>query len=565
MKSKEKEAVIVTSDEEIQSVWEWLESSSNVAFIDMSRHYDTPTINLTISSGWEAKSYYEDKNFTILTFQQFKEKYLNVGQGVKYFKRRSGVITFLNKYLNFRENTSGLELGGYIDITNGKAVFYKNDNSGLCRGGSNNCTLTPMTPEEIQWLDACIAAGKLVEKPSTPIPERVKVFSRPEIFVGDIVVSLSRVGSDERRKYDLFEALPYRNEAQRGGLLYEGGLSYASGQWRKATTEEAEAYKRGIRNISDIEPKQTPMKKRVEDLKYPDVIHIRNKEEYDRLLIYKKDILDSYSPTYDAYLTGGGRGRWADGYQPNSYITYNRIEFSDLIFPKEEIKQPSTTTMDTYGLKVGDILPADVISAWDGTEYNHRSTGEFWTTGSRGSYTGDRTIKSFKYIDGILGFLVSSTASVYLRAEGFKEFMDNYYKELKSFPFKIGDWIIITRSNKNWCNEMDQFVGKTVQITGFRDTGLEGQSPAINFKDDGGHYWMYSDGHYIAASRSEAAMGYEKEIKGVSVVDGYPKWEPAGFMPIDYSTLTHPTKKFMQKPITIGRKENKPKLIIVKR
>ena len=36
----------------------------------------------------------------------------------------------------------------------------------------------------------------------------------------------------------------------------------------------------------------------------------------------------------------------------------------------------------------------------------------------------DREIEGFEVIDGVLGFLVSGTNEVYLRAEGFKEFLE---------------------------------------------------------------------------------------------------------------------------------------------
>jgi hypothetical protein len=84
-------------------------------------------------------------------------------------------------------------------------------------------------------------------------------------------------------------------------------------------------------------------------------------------------------------------------------------------------------------LQVGDVLNVDVLNAWNVIEGN-RSTDDKteWHRGV-GMFIGNRTIKSFHLIHGHVGFKVSDTDIVYLKAEGFKEFADNYYgtKEFK--------------------------------------------------------------------------------------------------------------------------------------
>jgi hypothetical protein len=102
--------------------------------------------------------------------------------------------------------------------------------------------------------------------------------------------------------------------------------------------------------------------------------------------------------------------------------------------PKYSIKLISSTTvstsqkLNTYGLQVGDTLDAKVLNAWTVIEGN-RSTDDVtkWHKGG-GMFVGNRIIKSFKLIHGHVGFEVSDTGIVYLKAEGFKEFADNYYK-----------------------------------------------------------------------------------------------------------------------------------------
>ena len=60
-------------------------------------------------------------------------------------------------------------------------------------------------------------------------------------------------------------------------------------------------------------------------------------------------------------------------------------------------------------------------------------------------------------------------------------------------PFKVGDWVQITKSNTNWTNSMDNFVGKKVQITEVWNNGW-----GIRFKEDSYRFsWNYYQGHFI--------------------------------------------------------------------
>lgn len=77
-----------------------------------------------------------------------------------------------------------------------------------------------------------------------------------------------------------------------------------------------------------------------------------------------------------------------------------------------------------YGLKIGDKLPKNIISDWSKKENNFHNN-KYWCNYFSG-FIGDRIIKSFKIIDGVLGFELSDTASIYLKAEGFKEFIESF-------------------------------------------------------------------------------------------------------------------------------------------
>jgi len=77
-------------------------------------------------------------------------------------------------------------------------------------------------------------------------------------------------------------------------------------------------------------------------------------------------------------------------------------------------------------------------------------------------------------------------------------------EESKWIP-KIGDWIVITKSDKNWGKgAMDKYVGKCVQITKV----LDDKRYHIRFDNDGGWSWMYEDGHFRQAQPHEIPIPY---------------------------------------------------------
>jgi len=77
------------------------------------------------------------------------------------------------------------------------------------------------------------------------------------------------------------------------------------------------------------------MTKKVEDLKYMDVVHVYNQEQHAKLKISRPEV-SNYSSTHDHYLVGGSGG-WgmASNYKGLGYTIY---EFSDIKFPAEYVK-----------------------------------------------------------------------------------------------------------------------------------------------------------------------------------------------------------------------------------
>ena len=65
-------------------------------------------------------------------------------------------------------------------------------------------------------------------------------------------------------------------------------------------------------------------------------------------------------------------------------------------------------------------------------------------------------------------------------------------------PFKVGDWVEITKSNINWAESMDHFIGKKVQITEVYNNGWE-----IKFKGTSIFSWNYNQGHFIPCDPPE--------------------------------------------------------------
>ena len=92
------------------------------------------------------------------------------------------------------------------------------------------------------------------------------------------------------------------------------------------------------------------------------------------------------------------------------------------------VPKGSSEEITSYdGLKVGDVLPEKIINDWGNKDYNWISLyNDSPTWGKSGGFIGDRYIKSFKNIDGHISFLVSDTNQVYLKAKGFKSFMESY-------------------------------------------------------------------------------------------------------------------------------------------
>ena len=95
----------------------------------------------------------------------------------------------------------------------------------------------------------------------------------------------------------------------------------------------------------------------------------------------------------------------------------------DLLSPPPQYVPQNITT--NFGLNIGDKLPANIITDWSTLAENYvlNRNSNNWRK-SNGFFDSDREIEGFEIIDGQLGFKVSGTDFVYLKAEGFKDFMN---------------------------------------------------------------------------------------------------------------------------------------------
>jgi len=79
---------------------------------------------------------------------------------------------------------------------------------------------------------------------------------------------------------------------------------------------------------------------------------------------------------------------------------------------------------------------------------------------------------------------------------------------------KVGDYIVITKSDKNWTSGMDSFNGKCVQVN---DISIDGDS--VRFKKFKGYCWNYSQKHFRKATPEEISeynrLGHEFNVSSL--------------------------------------------------
>ena len=83
------------------------------------------------------------------------------------------------------------------------------------------------------------------------------------------------------------------------------------------------------------------------------------------------------------------------------------------------------TKENNYGLYVGMELPAEVITEWSNNGNNYFDDYDRKWRNAAVIIKENRKISDFKYIGSELAFMISGTWGAFVRAEGFKEFLES--------------------------------------------------------------------------------------------------------------------------------------------
>ena len=96
------------------------------------------------------------------------------------------------------------------------------------------------------------------------------------------------------------------------------------------------------------------------------------------------------------------------------------------------------------------------------------------------------------------GWIDYSSETVEINIEEIQQYLpEGHPDKIKSNDFKVGDYVVIIKSSKNWVPKMNTEVGKIVQITDISDTSY------INY--EGKPYWVFGarDEHFRHATPEE--------------------------------------------------------------
>lgn len=130
----------------------------------------------------------------------------------------------------------------------------------------------------------------------------------------------------------------------------------------------------------------------------------------------------------DANLLEPGGGDFGRLYSRNHY---RKATLQEIVQHFRQLRT-QTTRDENFGLTVGMELSSDIISQWASQGLNRFDNGgsRRWFT-TETPFSGDRNIEGFETLNGVRAFLVSGTFHVYLRAEGFLEFVGQRSLELE--------------------------------------------------------------------------------------------------------------------------------------
>jgi len=203
------------------------------------------------------------------------------------------------------------------------------------------------------------------------------------------------------------------------------------------------------------------MKKKVEDLDYPDVVHCRSKEESDLINKYNKNGVYDWTER-EPYLLLGKAGHSNSSYGRN----YNNYDFSDIIFPESKEKAVHCTTQEEWDF-VLDVIKNPLCCSNDWDVYSENSI----------LYMNDGSRSNTDWVNQHSNKFKLLTFSQWLKESGNEEKWVEITKSEEPKPkFKVGDWVVQRQSQYyNFIDNITQIVKiKNDQIWVRQKSGVGG-------------------------------------------------------------------------------------------
>lgn len=154
-------------------------------------------------------------------------------------------------------------------------------------------------------------------------------------------------------------------------------------------------------------------------------------------------------------------------------------------------------------IKVQENNCPGIVREW--RQYPLQNNGDWLDSGYICGDTGYHTYSTENFPKGYTEITLDQFKKYVLKEKEGKLDKQTQIKEDVKEEFKIGDWITITESDDNWSSDMDKYIGKTVQITGYRSPN------GTTFKESGSWYWCYEQKHFRRATKEEIASVTKSE------------------------------------------------------
>lgn len=442
-------AIYCSSKEEWDKIVDLFDSPT------VKKHYWEDVVNLgksdTISitgRGWSPKEYFIKKQYTIYPASDFLEEEsfkFNIGDEIK--AKPGGYYIFDPKFFveshkkQFPSSESVIS-GKITERTQAQGFnWYR------CRYGDNWITEegVKLVKEDIPEYDECIKTSKSL--------------------VGRYVKALRNINILKKGDYDLI--------LSEDPTLFQCEKSLS---WSKSRFEEGdfELMPEGFKPEDDLiseAKRRYPL-----GTKFRPAHILSNTSEY--CIVTEDSIFEKDEDQIVLTVNGQwwiGRGNLKYGNTSCGRCVYYKGKWAEIVSDEPEI--------NTYSLKVGDTLKQEIINAWAYIEGNFCTDVQTGWVDVFCRYSEDRKIEDFRDIDGQIGFHVSgcTEGTHYLKAEGFKEFADNFYKKeekviLEMLPYPKDNYfkaVVVKDIHKKDIEtkgDMPDLIPKGYQ-TWFRDVG----------------------------------------------------------------------------------------------